>query len=63
MHVRATGERGWPRGWQTLTRAENVLMPHPPGLARWANASQLPGGGRGARMHLELTDALFEDVF
>ena len=49
MHVRATGERGWPWGWQTLTRAENVLMPHPPGLARWANAPQLPGGGRGGK--------------
>ena len=49
MHVRATGERGWPRGWQTPTRAENLLMPG--------------GGGWGARMHLELTDALFEDVF
>ena len=49
MHVWATGERGWPRGWQTLTRAENLLMPHPPGLARCANAPQLPGGGRGGQ--------------
>lgn len=63
MHIRATGERGWPWGWQTLTRAENVLMPHPPGLARWANAHSCRGVVGEARMHLELTDALFEDVF
>lgn len=53
MHVRATGERGWPRGWQTPTRAENLLMP-------WGGG----GGGQGCTWNwlMHYLKTFFSDI-
>ena len=58
--------RGWPQGLANANPSGSAKFANvpPPGLARWANPPQLVlGGGGGAWMHPELTDALFKDVF